>query len=90
MSLSAPNQPKEVPETPLTRTRIFTAGVLKSVAEKPAERLFYFGIALLLVGLPLGVNFPVLYYGVLGLLGVVLVCQFALHEYNKGKDHANK
>ena len=87
MSLSASDTPKEIKETPLTATRAFTNRVLHSFNEDPAERLFYFGLALLIVGLPLGVSFPLIYYGVLALLGTILICRYAIKSHST-KDHA--
>ena len=80
----------EVKDTPIQRTRAFVGGVFKAVNENPAERLFYFGIALLLVGLPFKVEFPLAYYGVLALLGFILICRFALSKSAdiKKEDHA--
>ena len=90
MSLGPTASAQEVKETPLTRTRVITSQVLKNVSEHPAERIFYFGMGLLVIGLPLGIHFPSIYYGVLGVLGIILICQFALKERDKNRDHANK
>lgn len=87
MSLSASDTTKEIKETPLTATRAFTSRVLHSFNEDPAERLFYFGLALLIVGLPFGVSFPLIYYGVLALLGCILICRYAIKQHAE-KDHA--
>lgn len=83
MSLGPTGAPQEVKETPIQRVKVLGGDILKHVSEKPAERIFYFGIALLIIGLPMGIHFPFIYYGVLGLLGAILVCQFALAEREK-------
>ena len=87
MSLSTSDTSKEIKETPLTATRAFTSRVLHSFNEDPAERIFYFGIAFLVVGLPFGVSFPLVYYGVLALLGTILISRYAIKQRTE-KDHA--
>lgn len=76
---------KVVPEKRFTKVGEMVA----SFADKPAPKIFYFGLALLTIGLPLGWHFPLMYYAVLLVSGGLALCQFALAEKEK-KDHGKR
>ncbi len=60
-------------EISTTSVRAVAGSMLTVMRKNPANALFLFGLALLLVGLPLNVVFPSAYYGVMALLGVILL-----------------
>lgn len=80
MSLGPTGKTEDVKETHLQRVSVLGGNLLKSISKDPAERLFYFGIALLLIGLPLGLSFPVAYYIVLAVLGGIIASRKFLAE----------
>jgi len=69
MSLGPPSKvPKE---TSITSMKMVANSTFYSLKKDPAPGLFYIGITLLLIGLPLNVNFPSMYYVVLIVLGII-------------------
>lgn len=80
MSLSAPSKiPKE---TSIDSIKLVANSTFYSIKKNPAETLFYFGLALLLIGLPAGIVFPVQYYATIGILGGLMVAN-SLEVKNK-------
>lgn len=66
---------KGVKETSITSMKVVASGMFYSLRKDPATALFYSGIAFLLIGLPLNVVFPVAYYWIMALLGVILLAR---------------
>lgn len=77
-------------ETSITSMKVVASGMIHSLRKDPAPSLFYFGIALLLVGLPLNVIFPSTYYGVMILLAAILAGRWYANRQiePKKKSHA--
>ena len=77
-------------ETSITSMKVAVNGMFYSFKRNPAGILFYFGMALLLVGLPLKVDFSLMFYLVLGTLGLITLGNFALEQRATGnkKSHA--
>ena len=77
-------------ETSITSMKVAINGMFYSFKKNPAGILFYFGMALLLVGLPLNVYFSLTFYLVLGTLGLITFGNWALERQatDKKKSHA--
>lgn len=76
-------------ETSITSMKVVASGMLHGLRKDPAPALFYFGIALLLVGLPLNVPFPPAYYGIMGILSLILIGHwYSENKIEKKKSHA--
>ena len=76
-------------ETSITSMKVVASGMLHGLRKDPAPTLFYCGIAFLLVGLPLNVTFPPAYYGIMLILGLILIGHwYGDLKAEKKKSHA--
>lgn len=77
-------------ETSITSMKLVAGSAFHSFRKNPAGILFYFGMALLLVGLPLKVEFSTTFYAVVVSLGLISLGNWALDRQTveKKKSHA--
>lgn len=77
-------------EASITSMKVVAGSMFHSFKKNPSGILFYFGMALLLVGLPLNVYFSLTFYLVLGTLGLITLCNWALEQrtVDNKKSHA--
>lgn len=87
MSIGPSNRtPKE---TSVMSIRAVAGSMFHTARKNPGETLFFFGLALLLVGLPSGITFPGEYYVVMAILGTIALANSSLiKEDPKKKSHA--
>jgi hypothetical protein len=60
------------------KLQTFVSSVGKGFGDSPAVKFFYWGMFLLLLGLPLGIKFPAAFYFVVGALGTIAFGQWVV------------